>query len=674
MKGGDSLKIFDAIRNIFTKQSKTNRLLVAYGSGQPVWSDIKYESLADEGFSKNPYVYRCINLIAMACGGIPWLVYRKRGKTKRRLDDHPLQQLMTRPNPQQGDTKFIETVISYLLLSGNSYIERVGPRNRPPKELYALRPDRMFVIKGNARQPIMGYEYRVDSQTFQFSPELILHLKMFNPLDDWYGLPPLSAAARSADQSNEAKAWSVAMLQNSARPSGVLKTDESLTDEQFERLKEELEDKYQGRKNAGRPMLLEGGLTWQQISLNPKDMDWLEGQKTAAREIAMVFGVPSELLGDSTNKTYSNYKEARQAFYMETVLPLMDWLRDELNNWLSPLFGDNLYLDYDIDAIEAIQEDRTLVWKRAADAVKAGLLTINEARESMGYETRPDGDILLTPSNLQPNVRDNEEPEMPDQRMIKVFYFCKQLDQQRNRWMEAARQQIETRFNEEREQMFGSIRQASTTEEIGFRIDQAIDNQAWSQLLTAIYRGIMEESGERVFFNLKSDHWFETKQEDFSDLFWTQEALAFVESVVGERVVGITDTTSQQIKEIVAEGIRRGESIDQIAVRIDQLYLEEIIPNRSETIARTETISASNAGSHFGAKATGLNLTKTWVATNDRRTRPSHRRLDGETRDLDERYSNGLLFPGDPTGEPREVIRCRCTQFYSLKGGENSGI
>src|SRR5690606_10856704 len=164
---------------------------------------------------------------------------------------------------------------------------------------------------------------------------------------------------------------------------------------------------------AGRPMLLEGGLSWQQISLNAKDMEWLEGQKISAREIAMVFGVPSELLGDSTNKTYSNYKEARQAFYMETVLPLMDWLRDEFNNWLTPLFGDNLYLDYDRDDIEAIQEDRTLVWKRSAEAVRFGLLTINEARKAMGYESHPDGDILLIPSSIKP-LRQEEETEQLD--------------------------------------------------------------------------------------------------------------------------------------------------------------------------------------------------------------------------------------------------------------------
>jgi phage portal protein BeeE len=121
-------------------------------------------------------------------------------------------------------------------------------------------------------------------------------------------------------------------------------------------------------------------------------MAWLEGLKFSGREIAIAFGVPPELIGDNSNKTYSNYGEARMAFYLETVLPLMDFLRDELNNWLTPLYGDSYYLDYDRDEIEAIQEDRKEVWSRANKSFASGLLTKNEAREMIGYESVEGGD------------------------------------------------------------------------------------------------------------------------------------------------------------------------------------------------------------------------------------------------------------------------------------------
>lgn len=150
-------------------------------------------------------------------------------------------------------------------------------------------------------------------------------------------------------------------------------------------------------------MLLEGGLDWKEMGLSPADMHWLEGLKLSAREIAIAFGVPPELIGDSENKTYSNWSESRKAFYEETVLPLMDWLRDELNNWLVPKFGDDrIYVDYDRDEIEALQEDRAAVWERAIKAVEKGILTPNEARLMVGYEEVPGADVLMMPGNMMP--------------------------------------------------------------------------------------------------------------------------------------------------------------------------------------------------------------------------------------------------------------------------------
>jgi len=311
--------------------------------------------------------------------------------------------LLKRPNPLQGSGRFFENVVAFLMLSGNSYIEAVGPENRPPKELYVLRPDRVKVIPGNAQQLIGGYEYQVDSHKVRLQAEEVLHLKLFNPLNDWYGMGPIEAAARSIDQNNESRAWNVSLLQNAARPPGALVTEQELTEEQFNRLKAQVQEQYAGFKNAGRPLLLEGGMDWKDLSLTPADMDWLEGLKLSAREIAIAFGVPPELIGDTSNKTYSNYQEARLAFYTETVLPLMDWLKDELNNWLVPKFGDDqLFVDYDKDEIEALQEDRGAVWDRAMEAVRQGVLTRNEARALLGYEEIEGGDVLMVPGNLLP--------------------------------------------------------------------------------------------------------------------------------------------------------------------------------------------------------------------------------------------------------------------------------
>ena len=386
------------------KQSRTARAILSLTLGQPVWTPRNYTSFAKEGYQANVYVFAAIRQIAMACAGIPWLVYRKnRSGQVEELDDHPLVTLLNRPNPWQGSGRFFENVTAFLMLSGNSYIEAVGPENRPPKELYVLRPDRVKVIPGNAQQLIGGYEYQVDSHKVRLQAEEVLHLKLFNPLNDWYGMGPIEAAARSVDQNNESRAWNVSLLQNAARPPGALITKEELTEEQFNRLKKQVQEQYAGHKNAGRPLLLEGGMDWKDLALSPADMHWLEGLKLSAREIAIAFGVPPELIGDTSNKTYSNYQEARLAFYTETILPLMDWLKDELNNWLVPQFGDErLFVDYDKDEIEALQEDRGAVWDRAMEAVRQGVLTRNEARVLLGYEEIEGGDVLMVPGNMLP--------------------------------------------------------------------------------------------------------------------------------------------------------------------------------------------------------------------------------------------------------------------------------
>lgn len=385
------------------QKSRAHSVVVQWALGQPVWSGTDYDALAKEGYAQNVYVFACIHQIAVACGGIPWGVFRKqRDGTLDEVADSPLRKLLTRPNPSHGWSRFLETAVSYLLLAGNSYIEAVGPERGAPRELYTLPPARMKVVPGDSQHLVRHYEYEVTSRKVIFPPETILHLKLFNPLHDWYGLSPIQVAARSVDQNNESRKWNVALLQNSGRPPGALKTETNLTQLQFDQLEKMIADRFSGITNAGRPLVLEGGLTWQEMGMSPADMHWLEGVKLSAREIAIAFGVPPELIGDTANKTYSNYKEARQAFYAETVLPLMDWLRDELNAWIAPKFGENLVIDYLRDDIEALQEERAAVWSRTIEGVRAGILTANEARQLLGYDAVPGADMLMIPGNLIP--------------------------------------------------------------------------------------------------------------------------------------------------------------------------------------------------------------------------------------------------------------------------------
>lgn len=359
--------------------------LVAYNTvGQPVWTPRSYSALSEEGYQKNVIVYRCVSLIGRSVSSVPWQLYHK----DHIVSNHPLQQLLLSPNTGQAFGSFMESVVSYLLLSGNSYIELVSSKDPLPMALYALRPDRMKVVPDKYGN-VVGYAYSVNGneRIIAEKPCPVLHLRCFNPLNDWYGMSPLEAAATAIDQHNAVAHHNLALLQNGGRPSGALLFKPSngsgyLSTEQREELRQNLRQTYEGSENAGRMMVLEGDFSWQEMGLSLKDLDFIEGKNLSAREIAQAYGVAPLLVGIQGDATFANYKEARFHLWEDTVLPLLDMILCEFNSWLVPYFGQDLRLAYNVDGIAALASRREAIWERINNA---HFLTINEKRKALGY-------------------------------------------------------------------------------------------------------------------------------------------------------------------------------------------------------------------------------------------------------------------------------------------------
>jgi len=390
---------FDRFRRAPERKESAAAQVLVMTPGQPVWSPRNYEAFSREAYSKNVVAYQCINRISEAVAAVRLGIYR--GETE--LNEHPLAALLRRPNPLQSYGDYVRAKVGFLLLAGNGYEERVTIGGKP-RELYQLRPDRMKIIPSSNGVP-SGYEYSVNQQkvTFPMDPRTLAcdvrHLKLFNPLHDWYGMSPIEAGAYAIDQNTEAMKHMQALLQNSARPSGALtvKDGQTLADEQFNRLKTQIEEQYSGSANAGRPMLLEGGLDWKQMGLSPTDMGIIETKYASARDIALAFGVPPLLLGIKGDNTFANYAEARLAFWEDTVLPLLEMILTDWNTWLAQPFGVEVRAD--VDAIPAIAEKRLQLWKMADASTD---LTINERRQIKGYGPVDGGDVVLVPSSQIP--------------------------------------------------------------------------------------------------------------------------------------------------------------------------------------------------------------------------------------------------------------------------------
>lgn len=369
-----------------SKASASGPVIGYANTGGVAWSARDTTTLTRVGFVGNPVGFRSVKLIAEAAAALPLVLQ----DGAQRFETHPLIALIARPNQMQGRAELMEALYGQILLSGNGYLEAVTDEAGTPQELHVLRSDRMGVVPGSDGWPV-AYEYAVGGRKHRFgliegmaSP--VCHVKAFHPQDDHYGLSPMHAAAGAVDVHNSASRWSKALLDNAARPSGAIiysgvDGSASLSADQYDRLLSEMESHHQGARNAGRPMLLEGGLDWKPMGFSPSDMEFQKTKEAAAREIALAFGVPPMLLGIPGDATYSNYQEANRAFYRLTVLPLVSKVTAAIGHWLSEHIGEEIELKPDLDQVPALSLERDAQWARVAGA---DFLTDAEKRAMLG--------------------------------------------------------------------------------------------------------------------------------------------------------------------------------------------------------------------------------------------------------------------------------------------------
>ncbi|MDE2595754.1 MAG: phage portal protein [Sphingomonadales bacterium] len=336
-----------------------------------------YPAAVRRAWLENPVAQRAVRLVAEGIGGAPL-----------QPAEPALAALVTATSAGQS---LLETLAAQLLLHGNGYVQVLKDAAGRPVELFALRPDRVSVVPGQDGWPA-AFAYKAGDRTLTIpvldedaSPNLI-HIRHFHPADDHYGAGCLAAADQAIATHNAASAWNRALLENAARPSGALVYDPgdagTLTTDQFERLRDELARAYSGEGNAGRPMLLEGGLKWQAMAMTPADMDFATLKAAAARDVALAFGVPPMLLGLPGDATYANYREANRALWRLTLLPLAAKILGALGEGLATWFPE-ARLAIDLDQVPALAEDRERLWAQVSGA---DFLSAQEKRAMLGLE------------------------------------------------------------------------------------------------------------------------------------------------------------------------------------------------------------------------------------------------------------------------------------------------
>ncbi len=333
---------------------------------------MSYEGQMRALYLRNAIAQRAVRMIADAVGDAP-------------LNAAP--EVMALVQARSAGQALTATVAGHLLLHGNAYVQMLSDARGDVVELFALRPERVSVEPDAGGWPV-AYRYTVGPRSVRLLAEeprpQVVQIKAFHPLDDHVGLGCLGAAAGAIALHNAAAQWNTALLDNAARPSGALVYDpgdgSTLSREQFERLQGQMDESFAGARNAGRPMLLEGGLKWQALSMTPADMDFAGMKASAAREIATAFGVPPMLLGLPGDATYANYKEANRALWRQTILPLAGTILAGLSQGLRGWF-DDVGLRVDLDRVPALAEDRERLWGQVG---AADFLTRREKRAMLG--------------------------------------------------------------------------------------------------------------------------------------------------------------------------------------------------------------------------------------------------------------------------------------------------
>ena len=703
------------------KQSQSQAVSMLMYVGQEVaWMKKNIGAYAREGYMACVDAYACIDLIAKAISGIPLVLEKPAtapdGESKR-IESHPALDLMSRPNPRQGGSAFIDAAIRWLLIAGNNYIEAAGPTQGPPRELYVMKPNRCSVLIGSRLEPIKGYRYRAGGDKQDFPASQVLHTRFFNPDpdEDFYGLAPIEIAARAIDTSNLAQASNARLCKNDFRPNGVFMIEQQLDDGQRRRFNAELKESYMG-ENSFLPLVLSGGKDYKQMSLSPRDADFTGLDTLTTRKICRVFNVPPELIGDPNNKTYSNYQEARLALYMETAIPLAQWFLDELNNWLIPKFEGRqvasgelrpkptLQFRWDLDKIPALQEKRVEMYGKLEGA---WWVSMNERRRATGQGDWKDGEgnVIMLPMGLIPygdniesepvpapepaggannQIPGNSDEEPPKTR--KTFVgppelkgFWRAPERKRTLWdnyeqrvkakEKSLIRELEDYLKRQAREIIVRVEKSTSPASIPVNLldkDAAVKSYInefkrryqWLYAL-AVLAGRHMTKGKLYKFD----------GEDKANDGWVSvEVRKHLEKLIADSDKVITDETLKEIQAVMKDSLGSNLTVQEIANALKDKLVNTMAPVRARRIARTETGMLENAGNLDGFKDNEFVNRKGWLCSFVPASRDAHIEADGQEVGIDDAFKVGpdlMDYPLDRSHNPGagNVINCLCAIY-----------
>lgn len=397
------------------------------------------DDFIDKGYKYNPTIYSLIQLISKSAITVPYKIFKKvdasaikeykgllsnglneesvfKSKLMRKhifeeVEHSALGKLLDRPNPAQSFSVFLQELISFGKLTGNRFVYGIAPENGENKGIYSQLynlPAHLIEIKSDGIfKPVSKYTMMYNESKYELSAEEVLHIADFNP--DYqgdgthlYGQSPIEAGMRVLTTANEAVETNLKFLHNQSARGMLTPDDDQLTPTQAQQLKDALRRNYQGSKSANDIMITGKKFSWTNFGLSTSDLQLLESYNATIKDLCNLYGVPVQLLNNTESTTYDNYRIARKVLFTNAIIPELNKIRDEFNRWLVPMYGEDLYFDFDYSAIpELMPEQQQLI----DNLSKSYWLTTNEKREASGYGVDEDNPIMneyLVPNQFVP--------------------------------------------------------------------------------------------------------------------------------------------------------------------------------------------------------------------------------------------------------------------------------
>lgn len=600
------------------------------------------------------YVYPIVAAISENAAKADFKVERQLETTVSPQIKHPFLTLLKRPNPMQSQFQFLEMHYTFMKLCGESYWYIVrGENSKKPKMLILLRPDMMKVVvdesSNNPLGLVTGYVMKRNGVDVPFEKDEILHHKMPNPFDPYYGYGPIEAAKIYIETEEYTSKWTRNSIYNSGRPSGVLGLKATMEQGEFNTLKRQFQQEYSGVKNAGRTLLLKGidDMKYTKLGMDLEGVALKELKDMSRDDIMFIFRMSKTILGITDDVNYSNSQDQKNLFTENIIKPELDRLVDHINAFLMPDFDDRDVLKY-IDPVTKTDKEKLEMYKSGHNK----WLTTNDIRNELGMEPLIGGNVIREPVNLLPT---SETQSKSAKKKTLKSPACR-IDGESKKQCIARKLPEILRENPGMTQdqavaMASSMcskpcKQKSLNQDrVNVFKQMFFDNQVlWENRYKEFMQGefktqlkeILDKKKKEAFtdwhFNLLASKGriiatlipfgyelmkeaakfaFDLADDPDNELIINQKVREYIRARIDKLADETNDFTINEIEQTIAEGVANGDSVKKLRDRIRNVY-DNADKVRAERIARTETLAASNEGANEAYIQSPLVKYKEW--------------------------------------------------------------